>query len=73
MPSSRFARNPSHTPHLTAVLQLYSFPDGAYKGLATRFVLPARAVAFSGSGTTLASAGDDEGIKLISTDDRKVG
>ncbi|GAB4823682.1 hypothetical protein N2152v2_010728 [Parachlorella kessleri] len=53
-------------------VKLYSFPDGAYKGLATRFVLPARAVAFSASGATLASGGDDEGIKLINTDDRKV-
>lgn len=53
-------------------MQIYSFPDGDFKDVATRFTLPAQAVAYSPSGSTLAAAGDDEGIKLINAADRKV-
>lgn len=38
----------------------------------TRFTLPLRSLAFNKSGTLLAAAGDDDGIKLISTIDSTI-
>lgn len=38
-----------------------------FEGTITRFTLPIRCLSFSASGSILAAAGDDEGIKLIST------
>lgn len=40
--------------------------------MATRFSLPVRAVVFSPSGTSIAAAGDDDGIKLVNIADSKV-
>ena len=42
---------------------------GDFETNITRFTLPIRAVAFNKSGTILAAAGDDEGIKLVNTID----
>ena len=53
-------------------VQIYRLPDGAFNSVATRFSLPVRALAYSPSGTNLAAAGDDEGIKLISAAESKV-
>lgn len=40
--------------------------------VATRFPMPVRQLAFSPSGSTLAAAGDDETIKLVSLANEKV-
>jgi len=53
-------------------VQIYKLPDGTFDSVATRFSLPVRALAYSPSGTNLAAAGDDEGIKLISAAASKV-
>ncbi len=53
-------------------VQIYKLPDGTFNSVATRFSLPVRALAYSPSGTNLAAAGDDEGIKLISAAASKV-
>ncbi len=53
-------------------VQIYKLPDGTFNSVATRFSLPVRALAYSPSGTNLAAAGDDEGIKLISAAESKV-
>ncbi len=53
-------------------VQIYTLPDGTFNSVATRFSLPVRALAYSPSGTNLAAAGDDEGIKLISAAESKV-
>ena len=51
---------------------MYTLPDGEFGSVATRFGLPVRALSYSPSGTNLAAAGDDEGIKLISASESKV-
>ena len=53
-------------------VQIYTLPDGTFNSVATRFSLPVRALTYSPSGTNLAAAGDDEGIKLISAAESKV-
>ncbi|XP_047329703.1 protein ENHANCER OF LHP1 1 [Impatiens glandulifera] len=50
-------------------VKLYKFPSGEFETNITRFTLPIRALAFNSSGTMLAAAGDDDGIKLINTID----
>lgn len=40
--------------------------------VATRFTLPARSAVYSAAGSTLAAAGDDDGIKLMDTATNKV-
>ncbi|KAL8474796.1 hypothetical protein ACS0TY_031289 [Phlomoides rotata] len=50
-------------------VKLYKFPGGNFESNITRFTLPIRAVAFNKSGSILAAAGDDEGIKLVNTID----
>ncbi|KZV16002.1 WD repeat and HMG-box DNA-binding protein 1 [Dorcoceras hygrometricum] len=50
-------------------VKLYKFPGGDFETNITRFTLPIRALAFNKSGTILAAAGDDEGIKLVNTID----
>jgi len=57
---------------LSMHVQIYKLPDGTFNSVATRFSLPVRALAYSPSGTNLAAAGDDEGIKLISAAESKV-
>lgn len=47
----------------------FIFPGGEFETNITRFTLPIRALAFNKSGSMLAAAGDDEGIKLINTID----
>ncbi|XP_027168941.1 WD repeat and HMG-box DNA-binding protein 1-like [Coffea eugenioides] len=53
-------------------VKLYKFPGGEFVTNITRFTLPIRALAFNKSGTMLAAAGDDEGIKLINTIDGSI-
>lgn len=43
--------------------------DGEFQSNITRFTLPIRSLAYNQSGSLLAAAGDDEGIKLIATVD----
>ncbi|MED6135180.1 hypothetical protein PIB30_043879 [Stylosanthes scabra] len=50
-------------------VKLYKFPAGEFETNITRFTLPIRSLAFNKSGSMLAAAGDDEGIKLINTID----
>ncbi|KAJ4763190.1 WD repeat and HMG-box DNA-binding protein 1 [Rhynchospora pubera] len=50
-------------------VKLYNFPVGSFQGNVTRFTLPIKSLAFNKSGSLLAAAGDDDGIKLISTID----
>lgn len=57
---------------MAPVMQVYKLPDGAFESVATRFTLPVRALSYSPSGTNLAAAGDDDGIKLISAAESKV-
>lgn len=45
---------------------------GEYETNITRFTLPIRSLAFNKSGSMLAAAGDDEGIKLINTIDGSI-
>lgn len=45
---------------------------GEFQTNVTRFTLPIRALAFNRSGTLLAAAGDDDGIKLINTIDGSI-
>jgi chromosome transmission fidelity protein 4 len=45
---------------------------GEFETNITRFTLPIRALAFNRSGSMLAAAGDDEGIKLINTIDGSI-
>lgn len=47
----------------------YIYVGGDFETNITRFTLPIRAVTFNKSGTILAAAGDDEGIKLVNTID----
>jgi chromosome transmission fidelity protein 4 len=54
-------------------LQTYKLPSLDFEHVATRFTLPVRAVAFSPCGEKLAAAGDDDGIKLVTVTDQKVG
>ncbi|KAK8962747.1 hypothetical protein KSP40_PGU006198 [Platanthera guangdongensis] len=53
-------------------VKLFSFPDGEFQSNFTRFTLPIRALAFNKSGSLLAAAGDDDGIKLIATVDSSI-
>ncbi|KAA8541101.1 hypothetical protein F0562_025064 [Nyssa sinensis] len=53
-------------------VKLYKFPSGEYETNITRFTLPIRTLAFNKSGSMLAAAGDDEGIKLINTIDGSI-
>ncbi|XP_077215242.1 transducin family protein / WD-40 repeat family protein [Tasmannia lanceolata] len=53
-------------------VKLYKFPGGEFQSNVTRFTLPIRSLAFNKSGSLLAAAGDDEGIKLIATIDGSV-
>ncbi|KAG9131274.1 hypothetical protein Leryth_006146 [Lithospermum erythrorhizon] len=53
-------------------VKLYKFPSGEFQTNITRFTLPIRALAFNRSGTLLAAAGDDDGIKLINTIDGSI-
>ncbi|KAE8125017.1 hypothetical protein FH972_019855 [Carpinus fangiana] len=53
-------------------VKLYKFPGGEFETNITRFTLPIRALAFNRSGSMLAAAGDDEGIKLINTIDGSI-
>ncbi|KAK9838075.1 hypothetical protein WJX84_006107 [Apatococcus fuscideae] len=50
----------------------YKLPSGEFVSMATRFPMPVRQLAFSPSGSTLAAAGDDETIKLVSLANEKV-
>mmetsp|Transcript_29559 Transcript_29559/g.94836 ORF Transcript_29559/g.94836 Transcript_29559/m.94836 type:complete len:248 (-) Transcript_29559:1818-2561(-) len=43
-----------------------------FKSILTRFTLPVRALAFNATGSTLAAAGDSDGIKLINMEDSKI-
>ncbi|KAK8936893.1 hypothetical protein KSP39_PZI011752 [Platanthera zijinensis] len=53
-------------------VKLFSFPDGEFQSNFTRFTLPIRSLAFNKSGSLLAAAGDDDGIKLIATVDSSI-
>ncbi|XP_021757215.1 WD repeat and HMG-box DNA-binding protein 1-like [Chenopodium quinoa] len=53
-------------------VKLYKFPSGEFQNNITRFTLPIRTLAFNKSGSLLAAAGDDEGIKLINTVDATI-
>ncbi|KAK2633662.1 hypothetical protein Ddye_032721 [Dipteronia dyeriana] len=53
-------------------VKLYKFPGGEFQSNITRFTLPIRVLAFNKSGSLLAAAGDDEGIKLINTIDGSI-
>ncbi|CAN8268394.1 unnamed protein product [Cochlearia groenlandica] len=53
-------------------VKLYKFPSGEFLTNITRFTLPIRVLAFNISGSLLAAAGDDEGIKLINTIDGSI-
>ncbi|KAL2935394.1 WD repeat and HMG-box DNA-binding protein 1 [Bienertia sinuspersici] len=53
-------------------VKLYKFPNGEFQNNITRFTLSIRALAFNKSGSLLAAAGDDEGIKLINTVDATI-
>ncbi|KAJ8752330.1 hypothetical protein K2173_003966 [Erythroxylum novogranatense] len=53
-------------------VKLYKFPGGEFETNITRFTLPIRVLAFNKSGSILAAAGDDEGIKLINTVDGSI-
>ncbi|XP_027348050.1 WD repeat and HMG-box DNA-binding protein 1-like [Abrus precatorius] len=56
-------------------VKLYKFPGTPlweFETNITRFTLPIRSLAFNKSGSMLAAAGDDEGIKLINTVDGSI-
>ena len=53
-------------------MKIYSYPAAKFETNITRFTLPIRALAFNPSGTVLAAAGQDEGIRLINVSDNKV-
>ncbi|CAA7407757.1 unnamed protein product [Spirodela intermedia] len=53
-------------------VKLYGFPSGDFQSNVTRFTLPIRCLAFNRSGSLLAAAGDDDGIKLIATIDSSI-
>uniref|UniRef100_A0A1D1ZIT4 WD repeat and HMG-box DNA-binding protein 1 n=1 Tax=Anthurium amnicola TaxID=1678845 RepID=A0A1D1ZIT4_9ARAE len=53
-------------------VKLYAFPGGEFQSNVTRFTLPIRCLAFNKSGSLLAAAGDDDGIKLIATIDSSI-
>ncbi|KAI3927214.1 hypothetical protein MKW92_001969 [Papaver armeniacum] len=53
-------------------VSLYNFPGGKFQTNVTRFTLPIRCLSFNKSGSLLAAAGDDEGIKLIDTIDSTI-
>lgn len=67
------------SPLLESFLQLYDLRiflsfclDGEFQSNVTRFTLPIRSLAFNKSGSLLAAAGDDDGIKLIATIDSSI-
>lgn len=49
-----------------------SHPEGEFQSNITRFTLPIRSLIFNRSGSLLAAAGDDDGIKLIATIDNTI-
>jgi chromosome transmission fidelity protein 4 len=51
---------------------VYTLPEGNMDDILTRFVLPARCVSFSPSGIHLAAGGDDDMIKMIDVQNKKV-
>ncbi len=53
--------------------QVYKLPSLNFDKVATRPTLPVRCVAFSPSGSSIAAAGDEGGIKLVNLADSKVG
>ncbi|KAF6171356.1 hypothetical protein GIB67_009497 [Kingdonia uniflora] len=53
-------------------VKLYKFPGGEFQTNITRFTLPIRSLCFNKSGSMLAAAGDDDGIKLINTVDDSI-
>ncbi|CAL8470187.1 g9729 [Coccomyxa elongata] len=53
-------------------VKVFKLPSGEFDKVATRFSLPVRAIVFSPSGTSIAAAGDDDGIKLVNIADSKV-
>ncbi|XP_022968783.1 WD repeat and HMG-box DNA-binding protein 1 [Cucurbita maxima] len=53
-------------------VKLYKFPGGEFETNITRFTLPIRTLAFNKSGSLLAAAGEDDGIKLINTIDGSI-
>ncbi|KAF3781211.1 WD repeat and HMG-box DNA-binding protein 1 [Nymphaea thermarum] len=53
-------------------VKLFTFPGGEFERDVSRFTLPIRSLAFNKSGSLLAAAGDDDGIKLISAIDGSV-
>jgi len=61
--------NPSYVPSDPLELSIAGLK---FEGTVTRFTLPIRCLSFSASGSMLAAAGDDEGIKLISTLDSSI-
>ncbi|GBG74748.1 hypothetical protein CBR_g19153 [Chara braunii] len=50
-------------------VKLYTFPDGEFLSIVTRFSLAVRAVAFNSTGSILAAGGDAESIKLLTVPD----
>lgn len=52
--------------------QVFTFPEGELHSIATRFPLPARALAYSSSGLHLFASGDDAGTKVIDLAENKV-
>ncbi|XVF54505.1 hypothetical protein PTKIN_Ptkin05aG0185600 [Pterospermum kingtungense] len=57
---------------LALLIIIYKFLGGEFETNITRFTLSIRALAFNKSGSMLAAAGDDEGIKLINTIDGSI-
>lgn len=53
-------------------VKFYTFPEGQFQSNVARFTLPIRSLAFNKKGTLLAAAGEDDGIKLISTIDNTI-
>lgn len=52
--------------------RLLHISDGEFQSNVTRFTLPIRSLSFNKSGSLLAAAGDDDGIKLIATLDSSI-
>ncbi|KAG6472940.1 WD repeat and HMG-box DNA-binding protein 1-like [Zingiber officinale] len=53
-------------------VKIYTLPEGEFQSNITRFTLPIRALSFNKSGSLLAAAGDDDGIKLVATIDSTI-
>ena len=69
-PEQPRAADPADAP--PSLRQLYAYPSCDFLSVATRFTLPPRCLAFSPCGGTLAAAGDDAGVKLVSVADGRV-